>query len=102
MSVRPFALTFLAILASGPAIALAAQTQTQSPQVAQSAYDPNERICESIPTIGSRIAKKKVCATRAEWEEKRMLDRQAVEQAQRQVGGPCSTVGNKNTGAISC
>jgi hypothetical protein len=64
--------------------------------------DPNEKICETIPTIGSRLAKKRVCATRAEWAEQKRLDRQAVEQIQKQIGGPCSVVANKNTGAISC
>lgn len=76
--------------------------QSQPAQASTNGYDPNERICESIPVIGSRLAKKKVCATRAEWEEKKRLDRQAVEQAQRQIGGPCTTVANRNTGGISC
>lgn len=90
------------LIASLVSVATAAQAQAQPAQASSSGYDPNERICESIPVIGSRLAKKKVCATRAEWAEKRRLDRQAVEQAQKQVGGPCTTVGNRNTGGISC
>ena len=63
--------------------------------------DPNEVICEKIETIGSRVAVKKVCGTRAEWAEKRKLDREAVDQAQRSANGPCQTI-NTHTGAAAC
>lgn len=94
MFVRPFVLAVAMTIAATPP----APAQTQ----ARAGYDPNEKVCESIPVIGSRLARKRVCASRAEWEEKKRLDREAVEQAQRQIGGPCSTVGNKNTGGPSC
>ena len=94
MLVRLFA---LALSATVPISApIAAQTQPKT------AYDPNERVCESIPVLGSRLAKRRICATRAEWEEQRRQDRQAVDQIQKQIGGPCSTVANKNVGAPSC
>jgi hypothetical protein len=96
---KPASIALIGLLMS---VATAGQAQTQPAQAPANGYDPNERICESIPMIGSRLAKKKVCATRAEWAEKKRLDRQAVEQAQRQVGGPCTTIGNRNTGGISC
>jgi hypothetical protein len=48
--------------------------------------DPNERICQDIVVTGSRIAKKRFCGTRAEWEEKRMEDRKLIEEIQR---SPC-------------
>ena len=94
MLVRLFA---LAIAATVPATAAA-------PAHAQStiANDPNEKVCENISVIGSRLAKKRVCATRAEWEEQRRQDRLAVDQIQKQIGGPCNTVPNKNMGAPSC
>jgi hypothetical protein len=63
--------------------------------------DPNEVVCEKIETIGSRVATKKVCATRAEWAEKRRLDRDAVDQAQRAAHVGCSTI-NSHTGAPAC
>jgi hypothetical protein len=63
--------------------------------------DPNEIVCEKIETLGSRVATKKVCATRAEWAEKRKLDREAVDQAQRMANGPCQT-NNTHTGAAAC
>lgn len=58
--------------------------------------DPNERICEDIVVTGSRIAKKRFCGTRAEWEEKRMEDRKLIEEIQR---SPCQITksgGNQN------
>lgn len=70
---------------------------------AASTTNSNEKICENIPEIGSRLAKKRVCATRAEWEEKRRLDREAVEQAQKLIGGPCQTTpSGRNGGPTSC
>ena len=63
--------------------------------------DPNEVVCEKIEVIGSRVAAKRVCATRAEWVEKRKADREVIDQAQRQANGPCQTV-NTHSGAPSC
>ena len=94
-----FRLLALVIVAAIPAMVAA---PSASKQQSSTASDPNEKICESIPVIGSRLAKKRVCATRAEWEEQRRQDRQAVDQIQKQIAGPCSVVANKNTGAPSC
>lgn len=44
--------------------------------------DPNEVVCEKQPELGSRVAVKRVCMTRAEWAERRRLDRMEVEKAQ--------------------
>jgi hypothetical protein len=96
MVIRSFAIAAVLMIAATPPALAQAQAR------ASSGYDPNERVCESIPVVGSRLAKKKVCATRAEWEEKRRLDREAIDQAQKQIGGPCSVAGNKNTGGPSC
>ena len=48
--------------------------------------DRNERICEKLTPLGSRLTTKRFCGTRAEWEEKRRQDREEVEKAQR---NPC-------------
>ena len=47
--------------------------------------DPNEKICQVIKPTGSRLGGKKICATRAEWEEQKRLDREATEKAQTQL-----------------
>lgn len=48
--------------------------------------DPNEKICETIKPIGSRLATKRFCGTRAEWADRKLQERQALEDAQR---SPC-------------
>ena len=58
--------------------------------------DPNERICENLTMVGSRLSKKRVCATRAEWAERKREDRQAIDQAQQ--GRHCGSV---NTGGFA-
>lgn len=63
--------------------------------------DPNERICEKITLTGSRLAVKKICATRAQWAERLRLDREAIDQAQRAANPPCTTT-NTHTGAPTC
>jgi hypothetical protein len=73
------------------AIALLAACSTfATPLLAQGqakpAKDPNEKICEKQSIVGSRLATRRVCATRAEWAEKRRLDREAIDQGQR---SPC-------------
>lgn len=44
--------------------------------------DPNERICETITPIGSRLASKRFCGTRAEWADRKLQDKQELERAQ--------------------
>lgn len=48
--------------------------------------NPNEKICETIKMIGSRLATRRYCGTRAEWADRKMQERQAIEDAQR---SPC-------------
>ena len=87
----------IALAMAGPAPA-----ETAISPVAGTA-NPEEKICESIVPLGSRLAKKRVCATRAEWDERRRLDREAVEQAQKMIGGPCQTTpSGRNGGPTSC
>ena len=48
--------------------------------------DPNEQICERQTILGTRVTTRRVCGTRAEWDEKRRLDKDAIDRAQTQVG----------------
>ena len=61
--------------------------------------DPNERICENITPIGSRLATKRFCGTRAEWADRKRQDREALEAAQR---GPCMLTRTGGTGRPAC
>jgi hypothetical protein len=74
---RAFALFALAITAAVPG---AAQEKKVAPN--HNVGDPNERICEKITPIGSRVATKRFCGTRAEWAERKLQDKQALEKAQ--------------------
>ena len=65
-----------------------AQAQQQQPaqQQAPTAGDPNEVVCEKQTVIGSRLAKRRICKTRAEWAVQRQADRMDVEKTQIQRG----------------
>lgn len=56
----------------------------QPPQTA--APDPNQVICEKQEVVGSRLAVRRVCKTRAQWADDRLQDRQEVEKIQVQRG----------------
>lgn len=79
--------TALAIGLAPPALA---QAPAASPPPAAGGTgnpsDPNELICERQEVLGSRLAKRKVCLTRAQWAERRLQDRQEIERVQVQRG----------------
>lgn len=94
-------LVFVAIstaLICAPAIS-AAQTVAPAPAEQPPQLDPKERICETVSMIGSRLAKKRICASRAEWAEMRLRDRQEVEKIQM---SPCVRQTNTSSGKPSC
>lgn len=82
----------------GSLIAIPAAAADPAPPK-KSGYDLNERICENITLTGSRLATKRFCGTRAQWEERRLLDRQAIEAVQR---SPCVIQTNGANGRPSC
>ena len=47
--------------------------------------DPNEVVCVREQAIGSRIATRRVCRTRAEWEQHQAEFKQEVDRAQQQM-----------------
>lgn len=56
--------------------------QTPGAGGAASPHDPNERICQRVQVLGSRLNNQRVCMTRAQWEERRAQDRRDAEKAQ--------------------
>lgn len=67
----------------------AAAAWSQAPEAVETAKrgpgnDPNEIVCVNEAQLGSRLAKRRVCRTRAAWEEYNRQLRQAVETAQMQ------------------
>lgn len=59
-----------------------AQTQPAAQPASPAAYDGDRIICEKIKETGSRISAKKICMTKLQWEEKRRVDRQEMEDVQ--------------------
>ena len=94
MSVRLTSCILLSGLA-GFIAALPAGVQAES----KSAKDPNEVVCEKQTVVGSRLATRKVCGTRAEWAEKRRLDKEAIDQGQRSA---CMPTHNGPGGKPAC
>jgi len=86
------------LLATAPITPLPAGTGSQPTKVAA---DPNERVCEDTIVTGSRLAKKRFCGTRAEWEARKKADRDVVEDAQRHAADPCNAI-LTHTGAPAC
>lgn len=78
-----------------------AQSAASPPQTNRPKLDPNQRICEDVTQVGSRIATKRICATRAEWAEKRKQDKEVVDDAQRSANVGCNTI-NTHSGTPSC
>jgi hypothetical protein len=44
--------------------------------------DPDKIICEKQEVLGSRIAVRRVCMTRAQWADQRAQDRQEIDKVQ--------------------
>jgi Holliday junction resolvasome RuvABC DNA-binding subunit len=63
-------------------IALALIAMAPADAAAQAPEDPDVMICRSVPTIGSRLARQRRCATRAQWEENARNERRSTEDAQ--------------------
>ena len=63
--------------------------------------DPDEKICEDITMVGSRLAVKRICATRSEWAERRRDERMTIDNAQVRANDPCNTI-NTHSGGAAC
>lgn len=81
-----------------PAQATAADDPSKANVVAS---NPDDKVCENITQVGSRIATKRFCGTRAEWEARQKQDRDVVEDAQRRANPPCQST-MTHSGAPSC
>jgi hypothetical protein len=96
-----YAARFVVLLTLVSAAPLRAEPVANPGQPTVASRDPNERICENIITTGSRLATKRFCGTRAEWEARQKQDRDVVEDAQRHATDPCHSV-QTHTGAPTC
>ena len=93
MSIRLLAVSLALILPfTGAAPAIAGEENIQR----ATESDPNEKICENITQIGSRLAKRRVCGTRAEWAQRKLQDRQDAEYIQRGITTATCTAAKTN------
>lgn len=74
---------------AAPVAAQPAQPAETPSSKARPPADPNQKVCQDITVVGSRLATKRICATREEWAQKRRDDRDTVDQIQR---SPCVMV----------
>lgn len=92
----------MGIRSAGLLLALCATAGVSTPSLAgpdKKSRDPNEVVCEKQSVVGSRLATRRVCATRAEWAEKRRLDKEAIDQGQRSA---CMVTTTSSKGRASC
>ena len=83
------------------ATAAAATSLPAQPSGKASARDPNEKVCETALVVGSRLAKKKTCLTRAEWADRQLADQKALkEMGAAQRNTPCAS--NPSAGEVAC
>jgi len=71
--------------AAAPSFAQTQSTPTPTATEKQ-ADDLNKLVCEKQESTGSRLAKKRICLTKAQWAERRLQDRQELERVQMQRG----------------
>jgi hypothetical protein len=71
--------------AAAPSFAQAQPAATPTTTEKQ-ADDLNKVVCEKQESTGSRLAKTRVCLTKAQWAERRLQDRQELERVQMQRG----------------
>ena len=90
LAVPTYALLMSALLTGSPG-ALAQTVSKAQP------LDPNAKVCETVASAGTRLGKK-ICATRAEWADRKRQDREAVEQAQRSATFACTVAPSTTDG----
>ena len=93
MPIRLITCTALLVAASGAA--------AEPPSTANRKTGANDKVCENITATGSRLARKRFCGTKAEWEDRKQQDKDAINLMQSRLNGPCSTI-NQHSGTPSC
>lgn len=75
------------IMSSGILAAAVAAASLGAPasaeQLASKKGGPDEVICEKVEQLGTRLSVKRVCLTRAQWAERRLQERMAIDKAQK-------------------
>lgn len=95
-----FLTVLLGAVAASAALAAPAPTPTATPTAtsavvapdgqkpAEKQVDHDKPICCTIPVLGSRLQRNRVCMTKAEWAEQRLQDRMLIERSQMRACTP--------------
>ena len=70
------------LAASAQPVSTVSRTDKTEAPVAASTGDPNRRICTSVTTTGSGLAKSRVCKTAREWSEQQHETKKGLERLQ--------------------
>jgi len=92
----------VAISLVAPGFDQAAASPTDRPAASSSAKAKgglDDWVCQKIVVTGSRIGARKFCATREQWAERQLQDRQVIEKIQ---ASPCVIQSTGPTGRPSC
>jgi hypothetical protein len=96
---RGYMLILLAFVAAAP-VGAPALAEPATP-TAQPGLDMNQRVCRTFRTVGSRLARTRQCATRAEWVEYDAAQRRQTQETLRQGTQPqCMTSRQAQPGGI--
>ena len=60
-----------------------------APPAAHPVADPNKIICRDIGQTGSRLARNRICMTRAQWDERERRDQGELKQLQANMPNFC-------------
>ena len=74
------ALVFVATLVAGTAVATAAEPEATSAAKETAARD--KQICRTISEVGSRLSRRRICATKAQWDEMALQNRLTTDRIQ--------------------
>jgi hypothetical protein len=79
-------------------VATIAWADPATPSSRRPPADPNQKVCEDITMVGSRLATKRICASRAEWEAKKKESKDDVERMQREIKLQCQQGSSRSGG----
>lgn len=84
--VRLFGLALVALASTASGQRMTIDTNNPAPKKGP----PDRIVCEKVEQVGTRLGAKKVCLTVAQWEERRMSDREHTEKIQSSVCVPAA------------
>ena len=88
MTTQLFAAAAVVLLAAGtPALADPAATGTAQATTKTDEGEQNKTVCRRIESIGTRLATKRVCRTKSEWDAEQAANRMDLERSQIQRQG---------------